>query len=81
MCNLDGTPSIACGKCETWQHIECTPEAQRSGGDEEDFICESCACKQLPTTEIIMEEVSQKVVSAHPTVAEPENIQIINDIN
>ncbi|KAG1227697.1 hypothetical protein G6F68_007989 [Rhizopus microsporus] len=49
--NDDGTPMIACEKCDTWQHIQCL---QQSGQvdknadqlEEVSFICQSCSTKE-----------------------------------
>lgn len=40
---LDGSPTVACNTCNTWQHIGCLPEKIASLSENEDFICASCA--------------------------------------
>ncbi|KAJ3300476.1 hypothetical protein HK104_000061 [Borealophlyctis nickersoniae] len=43
----DGTPMIACGRCNVWQHIRCLAKAHGQSGRmeewaEKDFVCSRC---------------------------------------
>ncbi|KAG2223940.1 hypothetical protein INT45_009392 [Circinella minor] len=53
----DGTPMIACERCETWQHIECLQKAGQVSQDEEIldksiFFCKICQKKEVQDVDV-----------------------------
>lgn len=78
----DGRPMIACGKCNTWQHIECLtngqgPEAASAlAWESEDFICRKCnpSVKEIPFT---VSSSSSSMVELTEPVSAKESINCL----
>ncbi|RPB28259.1 hypothetical protein L211DRAFT_370064 [Terfezia boudieri ATCC MYA-4762] len=58
----DGTPQVACDKCEVWQHVACLNLSP--GTENKEFVCERCLHREEHPVSLPSAEVAQSPAPA-----------------